>query len=192
MRSRFGQHISGLTVDGKLLQAPVVNENEARAAAGLTMVVGAVAFAFAYFEHEYLLLQIASTVFLVEFLVRLTLGLGASPFGLLARAMTRARPPDWVSAKPKRFAWSIGLGMSFAMTIITNSGIRGWLPRSLCLVCLTLMWLEAALGLCLGCKIHALLVRRGVAERDPAFEICAGGECALPEREPEAPALVDV
>ena len=105
--------------------------------------------------------------------------------------MTHARPPEWVSAKPKRFAWTIGLGMSFAMMIITNSGIRGWLPRSLCLVCLTLMWLEAALGLCLGCKVHALLVRRGIAQHDPAFEICAGGECALPQREPEPAALVD-
>jgi hypothetical protein len=189
--SRFGQQITGLTVDGRLLRAPVFNENEARAAAALTMVVGAVAFAYAYFEEEYLLLQIASSVFLAEFLIRVTLGLRASPFGLLARALTRTLPPDWVSAKPKRFAWTIGLGMAFAMTIITNSGVRGWLPRSLCLVCLTLMWLEAALGLCLGCKVHALLVRRGLAERDPAFEICAGGECALPQRAQEPAALVD-
>ena len=51
--------------------------------------------------------------------------------------------------------------MSFAMMVITNSGIRGALPLTICLICLTLMWLEAVLGLCLGCEIHGLLVRRG-------------------------------
>jgi hypothetical protein len=39
--------------------------------------------------------------------------------------------------------------------------------------------MESVLGLCLGCKIHALLVRRGWAAKDPAFEICAHGECTL-------------
>jgi hypothetical protein len=98
----------------------------------------------------------------------------------VARALVRGNPPQWVSAKPKRFAWTIGLGLSFAMTVITNSGIRGTLPRAICLVCLTLMWLEAVLGLCLGCKLHAVAVRRGWTTKDPAFEICANGECALP------------
>ena len=99
--------------------------------------------------------------------------------------MTRGREPDWVSAKPKRFAWTLGLGMSFAMMIITNSGIRGTLPRAICLVCLTLMWMESVLGLCLGCKLHAFLVRRGVTTKDPAFEICAGGVCEIPARPAE-------
>ena len=98
--------------------------------------------------------------------------------------MTRQLPPEWVSAKPKLFAWKLGLGMSLAMAIITNSGIRGLLPRTICLICLTLMWMESVLGLCLGCKIHALFVRRGWATRDPAYEVCAGGECELPVRAP--------
>ena len=67
--------------------------------------------------------------------------------------------------------------MAFAMTVITNSGIRGYLPRTICLICLTLMWLESALGLCLGCKIHGLLVRRGWADGDPGYEVCADGSC---------------
>jgi hypothetical protein len=33
------------------------------------------------------------------------------------------------------------------------------LPRTICLICLTLMWMESVLGLCLGCKVYALLVR---------------------------------
>ena len=99
----------------------------------------------------------------------MTVGIRYSPIGLVARAITFGRPPEWVSAKPKRFAWTLGLGMTFAMTVITNSGIRGYLPRTICLICLTLMWMESALGLCLGCKIHGLLVRRGWAGDDPGY-----------------------
>jgi Domain of unknown function (DUF4395) len=173
-----------LAADGRELHAAVFDENEVRAAAGLTMVIGAVAFSYAYFAENYVPLQVAATLFFVEFLIRLTAGLRYSPMGLVARAMTRSQPPDWVSAKPKRFAWTLGLGMSFAMMVITNSGVRGTLPRAICLICLTLMWMESVLGLCLGCKIHALLVRRGWTTKDPEFEVCAHGACELPVREP--------
>jgi hypothetical protein len=182
MELAFGQRISGLTADGKELHAAVFNENEVRAAAGLTMVIGAIAFSYAYFAANYMPLQVVTTVFFVEFLTRLTAGLRYSPMGILARAMTLRHPPEWVSAKPKRFAWTLGLGMSFAMVIITNSGIRGMLPRTICAICLTLMWMESVLGVCLGCKIHALLVRRGWTSKDAAFEVCANGACEVPVR----------
>jgi hypothetical protein len=181
-RRRYGQRVSGLAVDGKELQAGVFDENEVRAAAGLTMVIGAVAFSYAYFRHLYVPLQAVAIFFFVEFLIRVTAGLQYSPAGIVAHAVTRRLPPQWVSAKPKRFAWTLGLGMGLAMTIITNSGIRGYLPRTICLICLALMWMEAVLSLCLGCELHGLLVRRGWAAHDPGFEICAHGACEVPRR----------
>lgn len=150
----------------------VFNENEVRAAAGLTMVAGAVAFSYAYFDKQYIPLQVMASLFLVEFLIRVTFGLRYSPFGVLAHAMTSHRRPDWVAARPKRFAWWLGLTMAFAMTVITNSGIRGYLPRTMCLICLTLMWMESALGLCVGCKIHGLAVRRGWTRFGASGEVC--------------------
>lgn len=179
MELSFGQRISGLTADGAEHQAAMFDENQVRAAAGVTMVLGAVAFGYAYFEAQYILLQAVSTLFFVEFFARLTFGLRYSPIGVIARVMTLRQAPDWVSAKPKRFAWTLGLGMAFSMMVITNSGIRGTLPRTICLICLTLMWMESVLGLCLGCKIHALLVRRGWAGKDAEFEVCANGECQV-------------
>jgi len=132
--------LEGRTVGGRPVVAPVVNEHQVRAAAGLTMAMGAVGW------------------------------------------MTRRQPPDWVSAKPKRFAWTLGLALTGAMTIITNDGIRGWLPRSICLVCLALMWLESVLSLGLGCETHGLLVRRGWARKDEAYEICTHGACDVTSR----------
>jgi hypothetical protein len=39
------------------------------------------------------------------------------------------------------------------------------------------MWLEAVLGVCLGCEIHGLLVRKGLTTTDDAIEVCANGAC---------------
>jgi Domain of unknown function (DUF4395) len=180
MAFEFGQRVPGAVVAGRELRAAVFDENQVRAAAGLTMVMGAIALSLAYFEQDYVPLQVVASLFFLEFAVRLTAGIRYSPVGVVAGLMTRGRAPDWVSAKPKRFAWMLGLGLAFSMTVITNSGIRGWLPRSICLVCLTLMWLESVLGLCLGCKLHGLLVRRGWTTKDPEFERCSDGSCEVP------------
>jgi hypothetical protein len=177
-----GERLSGPTVGDRDLHAAVVDENQVRAAAGVPLVAGAIAFSYAYFDKQYVLLQIVSTVFFVEFLLRTTVGIRFSPVGVIEGAMTRRTPPQWVSAKPKLFAWRLGLALALAMTIITNSGIRGTLPRTICVICMTLMWMEASLGLCLGCEIHALLVRRGWTTKDAEFEICAHGVCEIPAR----------
>lgn len=191
MELKFGQHVAGLVVGGRELRAAVFNENEVRVAAGVTLVIGATAFGYAYFDQQYLPLQVASMFFLVEFVLRATLGIRYSPVGVVARWLTRNQEPEWVSAKPKRFAWMLGIAMAGAMVIITTAGIRGWLPRSLCLTCLTLMWMESALGVCLGCKIYAWLLRHGYKSRDAEIEVCAGGVCALPPR-PRTPDAASV
>jgi hypothetical protein len=54
MSNRFANDVlEGRTAGSRQLVAPVVNEHQVRAAAGLTMAMGAVAFAYAYFEHRY-------------------------------------------------------------------------------------------------------------------------------------------
>lgn len=179
---QYGEVVPGLSHQGRLLQTGVFNEHAVRAAAGLTLVLGAVAFVYAYFAKVYAPIQVVTSVFFLEFAVRVTAGITVSPLGVIAGWMTRRQPPHWVSAQPKRFAWTLGLVMSFAMMVITNSGIRGALPLTICLICLTLMWLEAVLGLCLGCEIHGLLVRRGWVEKDNGFEICTHGACDIEQR----------
>ncbi len=175
----YGEVIHATDANGKLLTAGVFEEGQVRAAAGLTLALGTVAFAYAYFAQVYAPIQIVTTLFFFEFLIRVTAGIRFSPIGVIAHWMTRRQTPQWVSAQPKRFAWTLGLVMSLAMMIITNSGIRGPLPLTICLICLSLMWLEAVLGLCLGCEIHRRLVRRGWMQPDKDFEICANGSCTV-------------
>jgi hypothetical protein len=168
-----------LVVGGKELHATAVDEHQVRVAAGLTMAVGAIAFVYAHFDKLFWPIRTVSAFFFVDFLLRVTAGIEHSPTGMVAGWLTRRQPPQWVSAKPKRFAWSLGAAMALAMTVVTNSGIHGGLPRTICLICLALMWLEAVLGLCVGCELYGVLVRRGWRHEDPAFEVCANGACDL-------------
>lgn len=132
--------VAAWCVGGTSLHAAAVNVHQARAAAGITMALGAAAFVFANFDELFWPIRTVSSFFFVDFLVRITAGLERSPSGLVAGWMTRRQTPQWVSAKPKRFAWTLGLVMALAMTVITNFGIHGPLPRTICLICLALMW----------------------------------------------------
>ncbi|WP_170295331.1 DUF4395 family protein [Paracoccus aestuariivivens] len=174
----YGISVLGLHGAGQEIRSGVFDENQVRAAAGITMLMGAIALVCAYSAKEYLPIQTVTTFFFMEFVIRVRFGLQYSPLGHVVRLITHL-PPQWVSAKPKRFAWTLGLVLSFAMMVITNADIRGPLPLTICLVCLSLMWLESVLGLCLGCEIHAWLVRRGWMSKDEAFEICASGACNI-------------
>ena len=64
MSNQFANDVlEGRTAGGRQVVAPVVNEYLVRAAAGTTMAIGAVAFAYAYFEHRYWGLRAVATFF---------------------------------------------------------------------------------------------------------------------------------
>jgi hypothetical protein len=183
-RRGYGIRLDGPTAEGAVFRAGVYNEVQVRAAAGITMALGTYAFIYANWGKYWVPIKFVTTFFFIDFLIRSTAGLQYSPVGIVSGWITRRRPPEWVSAKPKRFAWTLGLVMSLAMTIITNSNIHGLLPRTVCLVCLALMWLESVLGLCLGCELYRFTVRRGWRKPDVDFEVCAGGVCEIPSAQP--------
>ncbi|MBP8149054.1 MAG: DUF4395 family protein [Limnohabitans sp.] len=106
-----------------------------------------------------------------------------SPTIWLSSWLARRSLAVWKPLAPKRFAWSIGTCMiSFCLVFFhpekfaaavnfifqmqllptTEQYLARWLPLVMVWVCLGFMWLEAVLGYCLGCEVHALLVKAGV------------------------------
>ncbi len=65
----------------------------------------------ANYNHRFLGIRVVTVVFAIDFAARVTLGLRRSPVGLIDGRLTRDEPL-WVSARPKRFAWGLGLVMS--------------------------------------------------------------------------------
>jgi len=110
-----------------------------------------------------------------------------SPTIYLATFLARKTPPVWKPLVPKRFAW--GIGATFITVCLmffnpdtvaswvnsiagspllseTENFIPYWIPVNLVWVCMGFMWLEAILGYCVGCKVHAMLVWMGIFKEE--------------------------
>jgi ABC-type sugar transport system permease subunit len=108
-----------------------------------------------------------------------------SPSILISSYLGHSRPAVWKPLVPKRFAWVIGASLISVCLVFFNPDtfagwvnalfraellpttvnfLPYWIPLVLVWVCLGLMWMEAVLGYCLGCQIHALMVRFGLIE----------------------------
>lgn len=105
-----------------------------------------------------------------------------SPTIWIAHFFSKRHAPVWKPLMPKRFAWAFGATMvslcliffnpdTFAEWInaITRTGLMpttynympGWTPNVLVILCVGFMWMEAVLGICAGCLLHAGAVKLG-------------------------------
>jgi hypothetical protein len=143
----------------------VINEKAARTVAAVVALTGAVALVTG---AHWLLIPLA-----YGFWARVLAGPRLSPLAQLATKVVAPRlgPPREVPGPPKRFAQ----GMGAAMTTLGVAALAlGWTTVTAVLLALlvTAATLEAALGLCIGCKVFAGLMRAGVIPET----VCA--ECA--------------
>lgn len=125
---------------------------------------------------------------LFEMLISMSVTLSRlSPTILISSFLAKGKPEVWKPLVPKRFAWTIGAVMIATCWIYFNpeifagwvNGIAGsmvlpetenymsyYIPLIMVWVCLGFMWLEAVLGFCVGCKVHALLVAVGIIKEE--------------------------
>ncbi len=118
-------------------------------------------------------IQWATIVIAYGFVTRVLTGPTLSPLGLLVtRVVTprlglRERP---VPGPPKRFAQ--GMGVAFSVSALVLSGLGYWTAAEVMLALLaSAAFLESAFGLCLGCKVFAVLIHAGVVP-DEVCERC--------------------
>lgn len=99
------------------------------------------------------------------FVARVLTGPTLSPLGQLVTRVVTPRlglPARPVPGPPKRFAQGIGAALSLAAAVLAL-GLDRWGAAQVVLAVLAAAAsLEAALGLCLGCRIFAVLMRAGV------------------------------
>src|ERR1700735_3869764 len=137
-----------------------VNEVSARLVAAGVVVMSVLTIA--------LDLRWATIVIAYGFVARVLAGPTLSPLGqFVTRVVTprlgiAERP---VAGPPKRFAQ--GMGVAFSVTALVLTGLGFWTAAEVFLGLLAAAaFLESALGLCLGCKAFAVLMRVGVVPEE--------------------------
>ncbi len=174
----FGESVKGYEVK-------VLNERELRAGAGILFLVALLSFVNCLVMRNIVILQTFIWLFLAEFIIRVLINPKYAPSLLIGRFMVNNQIPEYVGAKQKRFAWSIGLFLAlfifFLTTIFPSStpiggeSLHNALIGLSCMICLVLLYFEAVFGICLGCKLYNLFNKEEA-------QYCAGATCEKHER----------
>lgn len=90
-----------------------------------------------------------------------------APWGALYRAAVRPRlapPSELEDPRPPRFAQGIGLFVSVTGLVLHLAGVP-WALVIAAAAAFVAAFLNAAIGLCLGCELYLLLQRAGIVGR---------------------------
>jgi hypothetical protein len=161
----FGEKVEGIEI-------PVFNERAVRAAAGILFLLGFHAVSFAYYTGDIQPVRAFAIFFLIDMGIRIGVNHRFAPTMTLGALIVRRQRPEWVGAAQKRLAWSLGFGMAFIACLgMGFLGVPDNYTLLVCGVCLVLMFLETAFGICVGCELY-----RVFAKTPP--ELCQGDVCS--------------
>jgi Domain of unknown function (DUF4395) len=161
---QFGEKVEGYSI-------PVLNEREVRASAGIFFLATFISLMLILFKDNFLPIKYVITIFLADFIIRVLINPRYSPSLIVGRLIVGNQVPEYVGARPKKFAWVIGLflsAMMFTFMVIVNS--YSPITGITCLICLTFLFFESVFGICLGCKVYSLF-NKGKVQYCPG-EVC--------------------
>lgn len=166
----YGEKVPGYDVT-------VINEREARAAAGILFMLGMIVIFVGIGYNHIIVARVYLAFLFIDFTARV-ISPRYSPSMLLGKFVVRNQKPEYVGGLQKRFAWTLGWLISFPMLywFVLNWDITFY-KVLICVLCLTLMFLETAFAICVGCMIY-----KAITQKDP--EHCPGGVCEMRQKEP--------
>ena len=161
----YGERVQGYDV-------PVLNEREARAAAGILFVGAFLGLTNGVMLGTAIFSEYFVTFFALDFTIRVIQPRYA-PSLLLGRFFVQNQTPEYVGATQKRFAWLLGMILAWPMFYYL---VIDFQPNPIkvlvCLICMALLFFESAFSVCLGCKIFHLIKREAPTH-------CPGGVCEM-------------
>jgi len=168
--SDYGERVPGYDIT-------VINEREARAAAGILFALGMMVIFVGIGYNHIIVARVYLAFLFIDFFARV-ISPKYSPSMLLGKFVVRNQKPEYVGGLQKRFAWTLGWLISWPMMywFVLHWDITFY-KVMICILCLTLMFLETAFAICVGCMIYKAIVRK-----DPQH--CPGGSCEMRIKEP--------
>ncbi|WP_122892821.1 DUF4395 domain-containing protein [Arcobacter peruensis] len=169
----MGKYISfGETVDE--YDFKVINENDARASAGIMFLLGILSLFSVFLINNLFWVELFSITFIIEFVIRVFINPKYAPYMILASLIVSNQKENWVEAKPKKFAWILGVLLGFIMAFFIVFDFMSPIRLLICVLCLVLLFLESAFGICLGCLLYKKI--------NINVNKCAGDVCEIDDR----------
>lgn len=172
----FGSKIEGVSYS-------VLNERVVRAGSGIMLLIGAIASIQGFILHNYAVIPYLTGFLLLNFLISVLVNPKLSPINVLAWIMVRKQQPLYIGAVQKRFAWTLGTLLSsviFILSLYLQSNTSYFeIVCFLCLVCILLLYLETAFGICIGCKLYFLAIRLKLIKKPIEQPNCIGDACEV-------------
>ena len=132
----------------------VIDENKARASAGIMFLFGIISLFTVFGIKSQFWVELFSITFILEFLIRVLINPKYAPYMIFGSLFVSNQTPNWVEAKPKKFAWVLGLILGLIMSYFIIFDIMSVIRLLVCIICLFLLFIESSFGICLGCVVY--------------------------------------
>ncbi len=164
----YGEEIDGYDV-------AVVNEREARAAAGILFMLGMIVIFLGIGFNHIIIARVYLAFLFLDFTMRI-FSPKYVPSLMLGRFFVKNQAPEYTGGLQKRFAWTLGWLIAIPMLdwFVIHWDINFY-KVLICILCLTLMFFESAFGICIGCMIYKFIVKD-----NPKY--CPGGVCEIEQK----------
>ncbi|PKP19051.1 MAG: hypothetical protein CVU05_12205 [Bacteroidetes bacterium HGW-Bacteroidetes-21] len=172
----FGEYIEGRPYK-------VLDERKMRASAGIMFLTGLIATINGFVLSRYAIIPWIMGGFVFSFLVGLLINPKFSPPVIIASLFVWKQSKLPIGAVQKKFAWSLGLILSstiLVLSIFLQKDPTYFEPTCmLCMICLLLLYLETAFGICVGCKLYQGAIAIKLLPKPKEKPNCMGDSCAV-------------
>jgi hypothetical protein len=170
----FGEYIDGRSFK-------VLNERVVRGATGIMLLIGIIAFIYGFIVQKYEVLPWLSGFMALNFFIGVFINPKFAPVTFLSWIIVRKQSPLHIGAVQKRFAWSLGLILTstifiLSLFLLTDASLFDSIC-SLCLICLALLFIETAFGICVGCQLYRLSLKLKLIPAPKERPNCMGDAC---------------
>jgi len=161
----------------------VLNERVVRGSSGIMLLLGFIAFANAFILKNYYVVPYISGFLALNFLISILINPKFAPINFVSWLFVRKQTPLYIGAIQKRFAWSLGSILTTFIFILSFFLLKDesyFEPVCmLCVICILLLFLETAFGICIGCKLYHLSLRLKLIPKPQEKPNCMGDSCAV-------------
>jgi hypothetical protein len=171
----------GYYLEGKGYKS--VDERVMRASAGIILFVAVIASINGFILKNYAVIPYLTGFMMINFLIGLLVNPKFSPTVFLGYLFTRKQSRLPIGAVQKKFAWSLGFSISAVIFVLSFFLLKD--PTyfdpvcGLCMICIFLLFLETAFGICVGCKLYNLSIKLKLLPKPKERPNCMGNSCEI-------------